>query len=98
MKKILVTIVLTAGFVVPQSTACPTCIGTMHKENTPAFFSRDFYQPGATNTQHQSNMTHKPAQPISPKPMPKNHPPVSQADQEEQEQAESMAAVMESSN
>lgn len=64
-----------------ETRGCPTCIGTEHRENTPAFFSKEFYQPGKSyTTAHIKKPVIKPI--------------VQTSDKEEADQAASMAAVL----
>ncbi len=81
--KFISSIFIIMGMVVAaQVGACPTCIGTEHRENTPAFFSKEFYQPGQSYTAAQTKKSGiKPTAQTT-------------IDKEEVDQAASMAAVL----
>jgi len=80
--KFISLIFMTAALVFAlQTTGCPTCIGTEHRENTPAFFSKEFYQPGKSyTTAHAKKAVINTI--------------VQTHDKEEADQAASMAAVL----
>jgi hypothetical protein len=81
MKFISLIFMMAAIASILETRGCPTCIGTEHRENTPAFFSKEFYQPGKS---YATAHTQKPAiKPMAQAP-----------DKEEADQAASMAAVL----